>query len=172
MGLNRTLLWLLGAGAAGALLLACSHTSESTHEPGVAAPSESPSAAAKVLPVLDVPALLGLTVDELPARLGPAGRVPATFVDPAAVALNQIQAQLDSSAFFRYKGVEIVVNYDAKTRHLNDVTLLGSEEDQLMQQGQLTLDAPKYLLVPVFKLHQPTVLLGLRAIPVDLPHLE
>ena len=172
MAVNRMFLWLLGAGAAGVVLLACSHAGDSTHEPSVTMPPLPAPSTAAVPPVLDVPALLGLTVDELPARLGPAGRVPATFVDPAAVSLNEIQAQIDSSAFFRYRGIEIVVSYDAKTRYLIDVMLLGADEDHLMQQGHLALDAAKYLLVPVFKLHQPTALLGLRAVPVDMPHLQ
>ncbi len=172
MRVNRMFLWLLGAGAAGVVLLACSHSGDSTHEPSVAMPPLPAPSTVAVPPVLDVPTLLGLTVDELPARLGPAGRVPARIVDPAAVSMNEIQARTDSSAFFRYRGIEILVSFNAKTRQLYDVMLLGADEDHLMQQGHLAQDAAKYLLVPVFKLHQPTALLGLRAVPVDLSHLQ
>lgn len=168
MGPSRIFLLLLGVGVAGIGLLACSHVSESVNEPALVAPSAHPPTPVAKRPVVDVPSLLALTVDELPARLGRPGRVPATFVDPAVVALNQIQIPLDSVAFFRCRGQGFVVTYNAKTRRLIDVLLLGHDEELLMQRGHLAPDAASYLLVPVFEVRNATAVLGLRVIPADL----
>ena len=56
----------------------------------IAKPATPPAEKLAVQPMVDVPALLALTVDELPARLGRPSRVPETFVDPSVVTLNQI----------------------------------------------------------------------------------
>ncbi len=167
MGRNRIFL-LLGAATVGLVLLACSHTSESTHEASVAQPPMRPAKSRAVRPVVDVPALLALTIDELPARLGPPGRVPDTFVDPSVVALNEIQARIDSTAFFRYRGQAFVVSYNTKTRQLYDVLLLGRDENVLRQRGKLTENAAGYLLVPVFEVRDITALQGLRVIPAGV----
>ncbi|MDQ2771256.1 MAG: hypothetical protein M3Y54_12235 [Bacteroidota bacterium] len=171
MGLNRIFLLLLGAGVAGVVLLACSHTSEPAHEPSLEKLTTSPAQKRAVQPVVDVPFLLTLTVDELPTRLGRPGRVPATFIDPSVVALNQIQSSIDSSTYFRYRGQEFVVSYNARTRRLNDVLLLGHNEDLLMQRGHLVPAAASYLLVPVFELRNATALQGLRVVPAHLDRL-
>lgn len=170
--MSRIFLLLLGVGVAGIALLACSHVSESVNEPSRVAPSAHPPKPVAKRPVVDVPSLLALTIDELPARLGRPGPLPANFIDPAVVALNQIQIPLDSVAFFRCRGQGFVVTYNAKTRRLIDVLLLGHDEDLLMQRGHLVPDAASYLMVPVFEVGNVMAIQGIRVIPANLARTQ
>jgi hypothetical protein len=141
---------LIGAG--------CSRPSEPRQEP------VRSSDAAAVGPVLDIPSLLPLSIDVLTRRLGPSRPIPPGFSDPSAVSLSQIQARLDSTAFFQSHGLSLVVAYDASQRHINDILLLGTDEDLLMRQGRLRMGAPDYLVLPVFQAHRPMQLLGVRVV--------
>ena len=169
MRIGRVLLVLLGAGTAWAALAACSHPAEPVSEPAMTGHMQPPAPTTR--PVVDLPSLLALKVDEMPARLGPRQPLPALFDDPGML-LNDQQIKHDSLACFRYHGLEMVVNFDARSRRITDLLLLGANEDQLMQQGQLSLDASTYLLVPLFRPRSDTALLGLRVVPANLSHLD
>lgn len=146
---------------------ACSRPAEPGQEP-----VRTADVAATVGPVLDVPSLLPLSIDALARRLGPRQPMPPGFSDPSAVSLAQIQARLDSTAFFRSQGLSLVVAYDASQRSINDILLLGTDEDQLMRQARLRLGSTNYLVLPVFQAHRPTQLLGVRVVattPAKLP---
>ena len=164
MGLKR----LLNKGIAGVALVAlagaCSHSGEPVREPGypaVARPVVRPPARM----VVALPALLGLTVEELARHLGPPQPVPT----PLQALLSQMPstAPADSLRFFRFRTLNLLVNFDAGTRRLNDLLLIGSNEGLLMQRTGLLDDAANYLLLPVFHNHRPTKLLGLRVVPID-----
>ncbi|WP_310392092.1 hypothetical protein [Hymenobacter sp.] len=153
-------LFVVGGGLVGA----CSGTHEPLQDraaPVVAVPLRS---GAKV----DVPGLLGLSIDEVSQRLGPRLPVPAGFVDPVVAPLVQRNAPLDSMVLFRHQGLALVASYDHRTRRVSDLLLLGSNESELMSRGQLQIGAAKYLVLPVFQERHPTRLLGLRVVGTAL----
>ncbi|MDO7848145.1 hypothetical protein Q5H92_17395 [Hymenobacter sp. M29] len=117
---------------------------------------------------VDVPSLLNLSFDEMSQRVGPSQPLPVGFSDPTVAPLPQHNAPLDSMALFRRSGVALVVAYDYKTRHVNDLLLLGSNENDLMSRAHLQLGADRYLVLPVFQAHQPTQLMGLRVLTTGL----
>lgn len=169
MGLQR----LLNKGIVGLLLVAlaaaCSHSGEPVQEPGhatAAHPENTPRARAEVA----VPALLGLLVDDLARHLGPPRPIPGAV----QTMLNQLPtvASADSTRFFRYRHLNVLVSYDANTRRFNDLLLLGSNEDLLMQRAGLSDEAPNYLLLPVFHVRHPLQQLGLRVVPIVPTRLQ
>ena len=159
---------LIRKGTAGAALVAlaaaCSHSGEPVQEPGhpVVAPPAAPS---PVRAVVAVPALLGLSVDDLARHLGPPQPLPA----PVQALLNQMPGAnpVDSVRFFRFRSLEVLVSYDAGTRRFEDLLLLGTDEDLLMQRAGLSAEASNYLLLPVFQARRPTQLVALRVVPLD-----
>ena len=169
MGLQR----IIGKGIAGAALVAlaaaCSHSGESMQEtahPAAARPVALPPARA----VVALPALLKLSVDELARHLGPPQPVPA----PVQALLSQMPSPdpADSLQFFRLRTLNVLVSYDAKSRHFNDLLLLGGNEDLLMQQAGLSAESVNYLLLPVFHARHPTQVLGLRVVPLAPLNLQ
>lgn len=151
--------------AVGSLVGACS----GTHEPHVdrAVPLVREPVVKKE-PSLDVPALIGLSIDEVSRRVGPRLPVPASFADPVLVSQALRQEALDSTALFQASGVTMVAAYDQKSREVRDLLLLGSNENELMSRARLQLGAENYLVLPVFQSQRPTQLMGLRVLAVSL----
>ena len=138
-------------------LVACSGAHEKVHESGVAAPR-------RATPVLNVPQLLGQSIDALSQRLGPARPAPPGFADPTNAPLLTRGEPLDSLAFFQCRGLTLAAAYHYHSRQVVDILLLGADEDDLMQRAQLQPSAAGYLVLPVFEERRPTKLLGLRVI--------
>ena len=147
-------------------LLAGAAACSGAHDPaGDRTRDAGPSATvAPVLPTLNVPGLLHLTIEEMDGRIGPRLPVGANFADP----VEQRNEVPDSTALFRYQGLAIVASYDLRTRRVGDLLLLGTDEDELMRRAQLHLNARQYLVVPVFQVRRPTKLFGLRVLAVEL----
>ncbi|HET9502056.1 MAG TPA: hypothetical protein VFO93_00845 [Hymenobacter sp.] len=147
--------WAAALGAGG-LLAACSGAHEPRH---VASAGSVP---VQVAPTANVPALLGVSIDGLRQRLG------ATWPVPAAVAEALPESRLtlaDSATAFRTGGLTLVANYDARSRQVRDLLLLGHHEDSLMGRAHLRPNAPNYLVMPVFYAGNTFRLLGVRVIP-------
>lgn len=154
----RPLGWLLASAWLG---VACS----GTHEPTQAT---APAARARVARIANVPALVGLSIDELAGRLGPRQPVPASFVAPAVAAADSSQAtSLDSLASFRAGGLTLVAHYGVRSRRVHDLLVLGHNEDSLMARTALRSSARQYLVLPVFASDRPGYLLGLRVITTN-----
>lgn len=149
--------------------IACSHSNEPVQEPGHPAVAR-PIAPRPARAVVAVPALLGLSVDELAQHLGPPQRVPASVQTMLAQLPNTGPA--DSTQFFRFRGLDILVSYDVQTRRFDDLLLLGPNEDRLMQRAGLSAEAANYLLLPVFYARRPTQVLGLRVVPISPVSLQ
>jgi hypothetical protein len=138
-------------------LASCSGTHESRQV--AATPSRS------IVPTTNVPALLGVSIDGLRERLGPGRALPPGFVNPLQVQGNEVETvRQDSLASFRTGGLTLVASYDARTRQVSDLLLLGRREDSLMAQGALQANAHNYLVLPIFRLNKPGRLLGLRVV--------
>lgn len=153
---HRYVGWLV-AGSAG--LAACS----GAHEPAQTTTTARADAAIKA----NVPALVGLSIDDLHHRLGPLQPLPAGFVDPKVSSGNETRPTMpDSVAAFQMGGLTLIASFDARTREVRDLLLLGSHEDSLMAQAALRSNASNYLVLPVFYTQQPNRLLGLRVVAV------
>lgn len=147
---------LVGSGLL--MLGACSGTHEPTHGPAVSLKSGI------VAPTANVPALLGASIDGLRHRLGMPQPLPPGFSDPAMGPAGGLE-QPDSTLAFRMKGFTLIANYDARTRQVRDLLLLGQHEDSLMGRASLRPNAAGYLVLPVFQAGSDNRLLGLRIVP-------
>ena len=145
--------------AVAALVAGCSGTHETLHDRPAATATVVPA-----VPVLNVPSLLSLTIDEMSRRVGPRLPVPGSFIDPTLVPLMQRNEPMDSTSLFRYRGLSLVAAYDHQSRRINDLLLLGGNESELMRRAQLELGAAHYLVLPVFQTRPATQLLGLRVL--------
>ena len=161
MGLILRLLFLVGGMG---LIEACSGTHESHSDPS------GPAAAAlgRTVPQLNIPDLLKLSIDDVSQRVGPRLPVPAGTTDPLVLSLAQRGVPMDSTTFFRSRGLSMVAAYDDRTRRVSELLLLGTDESDLMHRGQLALGAARYLVLPVFQFRHPTKLMGLRVLATTL----
>jgi hypothetical protein len=66
---------------------------------------------------------------------------------------------------FRTGGLTLVASYNARSREVRDLLLLGHHEDSLMGRAHLQANTPSYLVMPVFYNGNAYRLLGLRVIP-------
>jgi hypothetical protein len=139
-----------------ALVLAgCSRTHETRHI------ATNDLVHTQVAPTTDVPALLGISIDGLRQRLGKAQPLPASL----AASLPESRLALpDSATTFRTGGLTLVASYNARSRQVRDLLLLGHHEDSLMGRAHLRANAPNYLVMPVFYEGNSFRLLGLRVI--------
>jgi hypothetical protein len=80
------------------------------------------------------------------------------------VPLTQRGAALDSSALFQYRHLRVVATYDHRTRRVLDLLLLGANEEELLEQANLTHATVRYALMPVFDIAQTDRQIGLRVI--------
>ena len=138
------------------------------HEPNRDRAAPAVATAALKLPRLDVPALLPLSVDEISRKLGPPRPVPDAFLDPTRVLSIHTNEQPDSTALFRSRGLTMVVAFDARTRRVNELLLMGANENELMNWSGLQLNSPEYLVLPFFQRRRPTQLMGLRVMALGL----
>ena len=149
--------WLLLAGSS--WLAGCS----GAHEPGQVA--TTPLRMGMSAPTTNVPALLGVSIDGLYKRLGPAQPLPSGFTNQVEVFERDINSdQQDSVTSFRTGGLTLVASYDARTRRVRDLLLLGRREDSLMAKSALRTNASNYLVLPVFRANKPSHLIGLRVV--------
>ena len=117
--------------ACGGTLGACSGSHESAHT----TPASVASAPRKSEVVLDVPGLLNLPMQALNQRLGPQLPVPAGFSAPVLLLAAKTRERLDSVALFRYRGLALVASHNHETGRVNNLQLLGPNEQQLMDQA-------------------------------------
>jgi hypothetical protein len=153
----RPLGWLLASAWLG---VACS----GTHEPTQAITAAGRPGVGRTA---NVPALVGLSIDELAGRLGQRQPVPATFAtsaEAAAAADSSRGMGPDSLASFRTGGLTLIANYSARSRRVHDLLVLGHNEDSLMARSALRSSSRQYLVLPVFASDRPSYLLGLRVI--------
>ena len=157
--MRPTLAVVFTVGVVGAV--ACSGARESHQAPAVPPIHRTAKA--------DIPSLLSLSIDKLIRRMGPQLPVPAGFSDPVMPSTKRPE-QWDSTTLFQWQSLTIVASYNYQTRQVNDLILLGSNEEELMRRAKLQLGAEKYLVVPVFQGYQPTQLLGLRVVAITPTH--
>ncbi|MGY2131983.1 hypothetical protein ACW9KT_07130 [Hymenobacter sp. HD11105] len=133
-----------------------------------AAPSAAAQAPAEVLPVaVDVPTFVGYTIEEVRSRLGTPRE---SQLEPTVAAPKQRRGKSLRVAdegwtnTFETNGVTLAVTFNARTRRVRDIVLIGDNEAELMQRGNLILTAPAYIVLPVLNPIKTTELLGVRVI--------
>ena len=140
------------------LLAGCSGGRESRHAPSAEARH------AQVAPTADVPALVGVSIDALHQRLGASRPVAAKV---AAAMPEKLLNLADSVAAFRTGGLTLIASYNARSRQVRDLLLLGHHEDSLMGRARLRSNDPNYLVMPVFYADNSYRLLGLRVLSTN-----
>jgi hypothetical protein len=142
---------------AAAAQLACSRAREREDSPAARMPV--PPARTAAAPAVNLAAVVGRSIDEVRRQLGPARALPDGFQDPV------LRPGTDSTLAFQPRGLTVVASYDARTRQVLDLLVLGNDEDALMRRAGLLAGAPGYLLLPVFAVNRSTRLVGLRIVP-------
>jgi hypothetical protein len=116
----------------------------------------------------NVPALVGMSIDDLHRRLGSSQQPVASLTDPSGpLAGHSAQVRHDSVVTFQTGGLTLVASYDIRTRQVRDLLLLGQHEDSLMAKAALRSNASNYLVLPVFRVDKPNSLLGLRVVATN-----
>ncbi|HEX8507675.1 MAG TPA: hypothetical protein VF630_20095 [Hymenobacter sp.] len=160
--MRPTLLVLCLAAAMGAG--ACSGTHESSYDRAAPPRATVISPPSQRVPQVDVPALLGLSIDDINKRMGPRLPLPPGFFDPALLGELKRGAKMDSTALFRSEGLAMVVSYDFASRQVSDFLLLGENENELMARARLKLGADDYLVLPVYQAQRASQLFGVRVL--------
>jgi hypothetical protein len=151
--------WIAALGI-GLGVLGCSGSHESRRTP------LSPVEHVQVAPTVNVPALLGISIDGLRQRIGPPQPLPSQFTTSEAGALLYTsRGRLDSLLAFRTGGLLVLATYNTHSRQVRDLLLLGHHEDSLMGRARLRSNTSDYLVMPVFRDSRSFRLLGLRVIP-------
>ena len=119
----------------------------------------APTVSTATVPAVDVAAVVGRSIDEVRRCLGPPQQLPDNFQDPVGLRPS------DSTLAFHQRGLTVLANYDARSRRVLDLLVLGPDEDVLMRRAGLLAEAPAYLLLPVFALNRTTLFVGLRVVP-------
>lgn len=146
----------------GLLLAGCSGAHESRRVPA------ADIVHAQIAPTTDVPALVGASIDGLRQRLGASVPLPASLRTGAATAtLQGATGASDSVATFRTGGLVLLASYDARSRRVHDLLLLGHHEDSLMRRARLRPNAAGYLVMPMFYKGHSFRLFGLRVIATN-----
>lgn len=115
--------------------------------------------------VVDVPALVGRNIDQLRRTLGAPKetREQAIGLDPTATQMKATRGQ-DWINTFERNGTTLVVTFDASSRKVRDIVLLGADEDNLLRDANLSLTSPDYLVLPVMSPGNSTELIGMRVV--------
>ncbi len=126
-----------------------------------AAPPPEPATAAAEPVVFDVPALIGLSIEQVRETLGqPQDRNP----EPTELQLEAGAANEWSNGFTR-EGQDLLVTFDPRTRRVIDLFLSGSDRGVLMQRGNLSSGAREYRIESVRALRDPSKITGITVLP-------
>ncbi|UYZ63582.1 hypothetical protein [Hymenobacter weizhouensis] len=130
--------------------------------------SPAVSRAETIMPLgtLNAPALLGSTIDQVRRSLGAPREAKAQKVglEPTPEQLKATKGEAWVNTFEK-SGTTIIVTFDARSRKVRDLVLMGEDEDKLLYLGNLDLDAPEYQVLPVANPKNDRQLMGLRVVP-------
>ncbi|WP_460576423.1 hypothetical protein [Hymenobacter coalescens] len=115
---------------------------------------------------LNAPALVGRNIDQVRRQLGPPRetRTQAIGLEPTRQQLQDTKGE-DWINTFEQDGTTIVVTFNARTRQVRDLVLLGTNEDELVRRAGLELVDDRYLVLPVPDPAAPTKIMGVRVLP-------
>jgi hypothetical protein len=114
---------------------------------------------------LDMPALVGRNIDQVRRVLG-TPRETKDEINGLEPTAEQLKANIgeDWINTFEKNGSTVVVTFNAKTRKVLDMVLIGASEDELMRRGNLSLTAQNYIVLPVTDPKDAEKVSGLRVV--------
>ncbi|WP_135435298.1 hypothetical protein [Hymenobacter fodinae] len=114
---------------------------------------------------VDVTQLVGLSIDELRQVLGPAHEAstskPGLEPTPAELKLTNGEGWINT---FERNGQTIIVAFHARTRKVRDIVLVGTNEEELLQRGNLSLTSSRYIVLPFTQSDSAANISGLRVV--------
>lgn len=161
MRLNRYAFVLLGVLP---VLASCMGTQSAIETTAVT--SARPAKPIPAQPVaVDVAQLVGLPIDEVRRILGPARESSSgnQGLEPTAEQLRLTNGEGWTNTFER-NGQTVIVTFHARTRKVRDIVLVGTNEEELLQRGNLSLTATRYIVLPFTASDSATTISGLRIV--------
>ncbi|MBC6989313.1 hypothetical protein [Hymenobacter sp. BT491] len=148
-------LWLMG----------CTN-SQNAYERLVPAPTAS-QPRRNTTPALDLPALLVQNIDSLRRLIGPPRELQGegSAAEPGARDSGTAAKVENWVNTFEKNRSTLIVTFNARTRKVVDIVLPGTDEEELMQQANLSLYDSRYIVLPVGDPKSLDRITGLRIIP-------
>ena len=114
---------------------------------------------------VNLPLLVGRSIDQVRRTLGPPRETKAQAIglEPTDEQMKATKGQ-DWINTFEKNGTTVVVTFDARTRKVNDLVVLGSDEDELMGRASLSLTDAAYTVQPIANPKNDRELIGLRVV--------
>ncbi|KAA9327111.1 hypothetical protein F0P96_17890 [Hymenobacter busanensis] len=147
-----------------ALVCASASCTRSTPSSEKASPGSEGGRSSEAVKV-NMPSLVGRNIDQIRKVLGPP--VEST---QSSVGMEPTAAQMQSTKgegwinTFEYSGSTVVATFNARTRKVRDLVLIGSNEEELMRRGNLSLVSPDYVVLPVNNPTDPAKITGIRVV--------
>lgn len=113
---------------------------------------------------VDVPALVGLNIDQVRRQLGQPQESQNKAIGAEPHAEEAAPQGEDWVNTFERKGTTVVVTFNTRTRKVRDLVLPGSDEAEVMRRGNLTFVSDHYLVLPVVDAAEPSAIKGVRVI--------
>ncbi|OWP64515.1 hypothetical protein CDA63_03865 [Hymenobacter amundsenii] len=114
---------------------------------------------------VDVPALMGRNIDQVRRTLGAPKETKeqAIGLEPTAEQMRMTKGQ-DWINTFERNGTTMIVTFNASNRKVRDLVLVGSDEDELLREANLSLTAPEYMVLPVMNPSNASEIIGMRVV--------
>ncbi|MBT9393760.1 hypothetical protein KLP40_11355 [Hymenobacter sp. NST-14] len=114
---------------------------------------------------VDLPALMGRNIDQVRRKLGPPkeGRDQSIGLEPTAEQMQATKGQ-DWINTFDQSGLTIVTTFNARTRKVRDMVVVGNDEDEILRRANLSLTAPNYMVLPVADPSNSRAIIGMRVV--------
>jgi hypothetical protein len=153
---------LLLAGLTLGFLAACSRSQTPSE---TEAPQQSQSKTAQTASI-DLPELVKHNIDYLRRQLGPPQEAADEVIgaDPTAAQLRATKGEGWINTF-RRQGSTLIVTFNARTRKVSDIVLMGTNEEDLMRLGNLSTTAPNYIVLSIPEPGQLNKVRGVRIVP-------
>lgn len=112
---------------------------------------------------LNLPLLVGRNIDQVRRNLGAPRETKDQKIglEPTAEQMKATKGE-DWVNTFEKNGTTIVATYNARTRKVNNLVVLGSDEDELMRRANLSLTDASYTVQPIADPKNPGSTVGLR----------
>ncbi|UPL47843.1 hypothetical protein [Hymenobacter sublimis] len=114
---------------------------------------------------VDVPALVGRNIDQVRRALGTPqeARDQKVGAEPTAEQMKSTKGE-DWINTFERNGTTIVATFHARTRKVRDLVLVGTDEDEILRNGNLSLTATDYIVLPVVNPQNNRAIVGMRVV--------
>lgn len=114
---------------------------------------------------VNLPLLVGRSIDQVRRTLGPPRETKAQAIglEPTAEQMRTTKGQ-DWINTFEKNGTTVVATFDARTRQVNNLVVLGDDEDELLGRASLSLTDTAYTVQPIANPKNNRELIGLRVV--------